>query len=172
MNKKSMHRMMGGLLLLALLQTGCAGYRLGSMLPADVQTVFVPPVLNKSSEPAVETEITRAILEEIQKDGSLTIVPEAEADAVLTVVLKSYNLEPVSFQREDRTAANQYRITMTASMVLRRTAEQTVVAEAANVRGEAVFDVIGDLSSSKRQGNPPAASDLAKRIVQRMVEYW
>lgn len=172
MNKYFSLKSAAALSLLFLLNAGCAGYRVGSMLPTDVETIYVPTVLNKSGEPLIEVELTQAIAQEIQKDGSLTIVPEDQADTVLTVVLLDYNLEPVSFQKTDRSAANQYRINLTASLVLRRTSDQSVVAEAPRVKGQAVFDVVGDLSSSKRNGNPLAAEDLGKRIVQRIVEYW
>jgi PBP1b-binding outer membrane lipoprotein LpoB len=172
MNKKTSLCAIGATLLIALFQTGCVGYRLGSMLPDDVKTVFIPTIVNKSNEPLIESELTQSIIEKVQLDGSLKIVPEDEADAVLSVVLKSYNLEPVAFQRDNRSAANQYRINLVSSMVLRRTRDQSVVAEGASITGQAVFDVAGDLTSSKRVGNPLACDDLANRIVQRVVEYW
>ncbi|HMO49753.1 MAG TPA: LptE family protein [Kiritimatiellia bacterium] len=158
--------------LLMTLGTGCAGYRLGNMLPGDVKTVFVPSVENRSSEPLIEVELTRAIIRQIQQDGSLRIAAEEEADAILTVVLNEYRLEAVAFRSDDRAAANQYRINLEASMVMRRTRDQSVVAQAPRILGSAVFDVAGDLTTSKQTGNPQAANQLADRIVQRVVEYW
>lgn len=152
--------------------TGCTGYRLGSMIPDDVKTVYVPAIANKSTEPLVEIDLTQAVIQKIQLDGSLKIAPEAEADAILIVVLNHYNLEAVSYRKDIRSAANQYRINLTASMVMRRTVDQSVVAESPSLTGQAVFDVVGDLSSSKLTGNPLATSDLANKIVQRIVEYW
>lgn len=157
---------------LALWQTGCAGYRLGSMLPADVASVYVPSVVNKTTEPLIEIDVTQAIIQNIQQDGSLKVVNAEDADTVLTVELTGYALEPVAYRKDVRSAAEQYRINLTASMVLRRTSDESVVAESPRVKGSAVFDVLGDLSSSKLTGNPEAADDLATRIVQRIVEYW
>lgn len=160
------------LLPLLALCAGCAGYRVGSMLPGDVKTVFVPAVVNKSSEPLIEVEITQSLIRKIQQDGSLRIATEAEADAILTVALTGYKLEAVAYRKDVRAAANQYRINLAANFVMRRTKDASVVAEAPTVVGSAVFDVTGDLSSSKLTGNPQAASDLADKIVQRIVEYW
>jgi len=162
------------LLLLPLLlwQTGCAGYRLGTMLPGDIATVYVPSVVNKTTEPLIEIDVTQAIIQNIQQDGSLRVVNEDEADTILTVELLSYQLEPVAYSKDVRSAAEQYRINLTSSMVLRRTSDESVVAESPRVSGSAVFDVTGDLTSSKLTGNPEAADDLARRIVQRIVEYW
>lgn len=160
------------LLTVPLFLSGCAGYRLGTMLPGDVRTVFVPTVENETSEPLIESDVTQAIIQQIQRDGSLQIETEENADAVLKVVLTKYKLEPVAYRSDVRAAANQYRINLTASMEMRRTRDGSVVAEAARITGNEVFDVVGDLSSSKLVGNPLAANDLADRIVQRVVEYW
>ena len=161
-------------LLIALLPllAGCAGYRVGSMLPDDVKSVFVPTFENRTGEPLIEIDTTQAVIQELQRDGSLSVAPEDQADAVLRVVLTEYRIEPIAFRDDVRTAAEQYRLWITANVVMRRTADQSVVVESPIVRGKYVFDVVGDLSSSKLTANPRAAEDLAKSIVQMMVEYW
>jgi len=156
-----------------LIAAGCAGYKVGSMLPGDVKTVHIPTFINKTSEPLLEIDTTQAAIEEIQRDGSMRVVGDInEADAVLEVVLTEYRIEPISFRKDVRTAAQQYRAFITANMVMRRTKDQSVVVEAVRVEGKYVFDVIGDLTSSKLQANPLAAADLGYNMVQRMVEYW
>ena len=47
-------------MLLAAILPACVGYRLGSMLPADIKTVYVDPVINQTDEPLIEVETTRA----------------------------------------------------------------------------------------------------------------
>ncbi|HMP74047.1 MAG TPA: LPS assembly lipoprotein LptE [Kiritimatiellia bacterium] len=159
-------------LALLLLGAGCAGYRVGSMLPGDIKTVHVPTFINQTSEPLIEVDATQATLRRIQQDGSLTVATESEADAILTVVLTEYRLEPVVFRKDRRSAAQEYRLNLVANMVLRRTSDQSVVVESPRVIGDHVFEVFGDLSSSKLRANPNASEDLARRIVERLVEYW
>jgi Lipopolysaccharide-assembly len=142
------------------------------MLPGDVKSVFVPTFVNRSGEPRIEFDTTQAVISQFQRDGSLQVTTEANADAILTVVLTGYRLEPVSFRKDIRTATQQYRVIITANMVMRRTKDQTVVAEAPRVEGKFVFDVVGDLSSSKLRANPRVAEDLAVNIVQQLVEHW
>jgi len=166
------HLLSMGCLLLGLLQTGCAGYKVGSMLPGDIKSVYVPTFVNRTGEPLIENDTTQAVIQEFQRDGSLRIAGEADADAVLNVVLTEYRLEAVAFRKDVRTAAQQYRLYIVANIVMRRTADQSVVVEAPAVVGKYVFDVTGDLSSSKLTANPEAARDLAYNIVQRLVEYW
>ena len=153
---------------------GCAGYRVGSMLPPDIETVYVPTFINKTKEPLLEVDTTAAVIEEIQKDGSLQIAKEGEADSVLDVTLINFTLDPVSYRRESSnlTAARQYRMTITVSYMLRRTKDDTIASESAALSGDFVFELIGDLSSSKLRGIPGASADLAHKIVERLVETW
>ena len=159
-------------MMLATGGTGCAGYRLGSMLPEDIKTVYVPTIVNKSSEPQVEADITQALIQDIQRDGSLRVVNQDQADTVLVVTLRSYTLEPVAYRTDQRTSAREYRIVLNASLLMTRRGTGAVVVEAPNVRGEFVFPVAGDLSSSKLRGLPQAAEDLAHNIVEKVVEVW
>ncbi len=113
-------------------------------------------------------------IEEIQKDGSLQIAKEGEADSVLDVTLINFTLDPVSYRRESSnlTAARQYRMTITVAYMLRRTKDDTIASESAALSGDFVFELIGDLSSSKLRGIPGASADLAHKIVERLVETW
>jgi hypothetical protein len=151
---------------------GCAGYKLGSMLPDDIRAVHVPSLVNETSEPLIEIECQRAVIEELQRDGSLRIADESTADAIVRVRLREYRLEPVVFDTIDRSNVRQYRIKLAASLVMTRSANDQVIVERPVVRGEGVFNVTGDLSSSKLAGLPVAAADLARNLVQQIVEAW
>jgi hypothetical protein len=158
--------------LLALALTGCAGYKLGSMLPGDVTSVFIPTFVNKTKEPRIEIDATSAAVEEFQKDGSLEVVGEDQADALLSVVLTDYTLTPLAYRKDERTATKEYRLTVFATVSMTRRKDGSVLAQHPRVKGETTFLVTGDLSSSKRQAFPDAAQDLAHNIVERVVEAW
>ncbi len=151
--------------------TGCA-YRLGSMLPPDIKTVAIPTVLNKTTEPLIEVEVTRATIQEFQKDGSLEVAGVDEADAILRAAIVEYRLTPVSYRREKRTTANEYRLTMIVALELVRRSDDAVIARSNRAKGETVFELTGDLSSAKRRALPDAAEDLAHSIVEKVVESW
>ena len=156
------------------LESGCAnmGYSLGSMLPPDIKTVYVPTVINRTDEPLVDIEVTRAVIEQIQLDGSLKVAGEDDADSVLHIVLTKYQIVPISFEKVRRTAAEEYRIYLTAQVRLTRTADGETVVENPLIQGEATFELQGDLTSSKRIGLPEAANDLGHDIVEQIVEHW
>ena len=157
--------LLAGLLLLA---PGCASYRLGSMLPDDLRTVHVPTCVNQTSEPLVEQDVTAAILSQIQTDGTLRIAGPEDADAVLEVVLIQFWLDPVAYAKGESSTANQYRMSIRASFSLRR----QVVVESPGIVGWHDFDFAGDMTSSKAVALRPAADDLGRRILNRIVQYW
>jgi hypothetical protein len=158
--------------LLLLLSAGCASYRLGSMLPEDIRTVYMPTSVNQTTEPLIEQDVTRAILSQIQMDGSLRVVPEEEADTILDVTLTRFWLDPVAYKTGMSATVNQYRMSIRASFVLRRRADNSVVVESPGIIGWYDFDFAGDMTSSKNVGLRPAADDLGRRIVNRIVQYW
>ena len=151
---------------------GCVEYRLGSMLPDDVRTVYMPTCVNATSEPLIEMDATRAILSQIQMDGSLRIASEDTADTILDVKLTNFDLDPVGYVAGDSSTVDQYRMRITASFVLRRQSDNTVVAESPSVTGWYDFDFTGDLTSSKAVALRPAAEDLGRRIVAAITQYW
>jgi outer membrane lipopolysaccharide assembly protein LptE/RlpB len=156
----------------ALLISGCVGYQLGSMLPGDIRTVHVPVFMNETEEPFLEVETTRAALREIQRDGSLRVATTDEADAVLTVTLLDLRLEALAFDRDRRAAAEEYRLLITAAATLTRRSDNQVVASIPRIEGEGTFIVSGDLTTSKQTAIPRASEDLAKRIIDRLLETW
>ena len=163
---------MVAILLALTVLNGCVGYQLGSMLPPDIKTVYVPIFVNDCDEPLIEIETTQATIRQIQQDGSLRVVNLEQADAILDVELKSYKLEPVSFERNRETTANEYRIVIEADIILKRRATNEIIVQVPKVSGEADFTFDGDLSSAKERAFPEAARDLAHDIVESVVEAW
>ena len=153
---------------------GCTqlGYNLGSMLPPGIKTMYVPVFVNSTDEPLLEVEVTRAAQEAIQVDGSLKIANEAEADAVLSANIIEYKIVPIAFREDKATAADEYRIYLTAAFVMTQKTTGEVLAQSSRVLGESTFLVEGDLTSSKKLALPEAADDLAHDIVEQIVEHW
>lgn len=170
--KRSLARI-GLALLAASCLTGCVGYRLGSMLPADVRSVYIPTFVNKTDEPLIESATTEAAIREFQKDGTLKVAGAPEiADALLAVTIVKYELSPLSYDTLKRTTANEYRLILTASVVMSSQKTGKVIAESPKVQGENTFVLSGDMTSAKRQALPAAAADLAHDLVETVVEAW
>ena len=153
-------------------QSGCIGYKLGSMLPDGIRSVYIPTFVNNTDEPLLEVETTQAVIAEIQRDGSLRVAEENAADSILTVSLENFTLNPLRFDDIKATQAREYRLTITASIKLVRVANNQIIVENPRVQGESTFEFIGDLTTSKRRETPAAARDLAHDIVEKLVEVW
>jgi hypothetical protein len=106
---------------LALAGAGC-GYRLsgtGDALPADVQTVFVEPFVNKSREIAIHRDVAAALKSEFYRRGRLRVVDRLEeADAILTGVVHSLDSTLVAVNRNDE--AIIYEMAIVIDISLRR----------------------------------------------------
>jgi len=132
----------------------------------------VPPFKNVSGEPLLEIETTRAVIQEIQRDGTLSLASADEADAILTVKLVRYDSRPVRFDRDRAKTAQEYRQEITAEVTFSKRRDGKVLLDRIRARGDATYDVVGDIASSKRTSLPECARDLAHDIVEQMVEYW
>ncbi len=157
--------------LAGLVQSGCVGYRLGSSLPADMRSVFIPMFVNESQEPLIEVEATNAAIAEFQRDGTLRIAPENAADLTLECRLVDVTLDPLRYSKADRKQPNEYRLSLNAVIVLKRTESNQIVSRQSLV-GESTFAFTGNLAGAKRNAMPEASRDLAKRIVENVVETW
>lgn len=160
------------LISLLLLQGGCVGYQLGSMLPADIQSVYVPTAQNQTGEPLLENDVSSSVLSAIQRDGSLKIEVEDQADAILYVVITDFTLEPLAFDRSNRDRPNEYRLQLQARVEMVRRSTGEVLVRRDRLQGRTNFNLAGDLTSGKQQGLPEAADDLARRIVAEITEAW
>ena len=158
---------------IGLTLSGCATYKLGSMLPPEIRTVYVPTFLNETDEPFIEIDATRATVQALKIDGSLRLAGSPEiADSILKVTIVGYQLEPITYDTVRRTAANEYRLLISARVLLTNSKTGAVIAENPLIQGESTFDVAGDFTSSKARGLPAAVRDLGSRIVPAVVEAW
>jgi hypothetical protein len=152
--------------------SGCTGYTVGSTLPPGIASIYIPTFTNLSGEPQLESETTNAAISEFQKDGSLRIVSETQADAVLEVTITDYKIVPLRFEQDNPTNSKEYRMFLTVKLVLTRTKDGEVVVKREGVEGNKTFTRTGSLSAAKQAILPEAARDLAHKIVVSVAEYW
>ena len=154
----------------ALCLAGC-GYRLGSVIPDDpIKTIYIPNVKNETSEPGIEARATNKIVTAFQIDGTYTVVDERDADAILEIVLTSYNRSALRYDKLDVT--REYRLTIGSELFLRDAKSGKVIWHAKRVEGENSFFVTVSLPQSERLARPLALEDLAHHIVERVTERW
>lgn len=159
-------------LAVSLLLSGCMGYKLGGSRPEGIETVAIAPVVNKTIEPAIEIQVSHALRERLQFDGRLKLVNSPEsADAIMEVILTKYTLSPIAFRTERKTTPELYRLRINGTAELKdvNTGETLTTSK---TYGEATFRFEADLTSAKRDALPVAAREIAKFMVDDLIERW
>ncbi len=159
------------LAVLPSLLAGCLGYRVGTTLPPHLKTVAVEHYLNKTGEPQLEAEVTRAVLQEFQREGQLRIVDAPQADIILSGDLVRYTLEPMRYDRDRPRTVREYRAVIRAEYLAVERVSGKIVAKG-TVEGDATLPTGGDLVTARRGAMPEAARQLAHEIVTAVVSAW
>ena len=157
---------------LAVALNGCTGYQLGTSLPPGIRSVAVPVFANKTNKSDLPIQATNATIQELQRDGTLRLAPADQADTILDVTATGYQLAPIRYANDRRTTASEYRMTLTTHVVFRNRTTGAVLLQATVVSDATTFPMTGDLTSAERSALPLASQDLARKIVERMLETW
>lgn len=146
---------------------GC-GYRVGSLLPADIKTIAVPMFINDTPEPELEAIITNGIIREFIADGTLKVVEEKNADTILLGEIIDYRREPLRFTKTEVT--REYRLIIAVKLTFKDLRRNEVIWENPRVEGGTTFFVGTSLPESERLALPDAIKLLAHRVVEKVVE--
>src|SRR3989338_2667652 len=155
---------------------GC-GYAQQAHLPGNIKTIAVqtfkneiPPKEQFAYRPGLEIELTNAIIDRFLFDGNLKVVDESKADAVLEGAIISYEQEGLRFDRLE--SVEEYRLFLVVKFKLIDQRTKKVLVEEPNFSGRAEFFVSRSPASVRRQSADAATVDLAKSLVNRIVEEW
>ncbi|MBI3735076.1 hypothetical protein HY256_00995, partial [Candidatus Sumerlaeota bacterium] len=69
-------------------------------LPSWVRGIYIPMVMNKTTEPGIEEIATRQVQEEFMADGRVNVVPKSQADLQLVAVIKSFRTQVDSYDND------------------------------------------------------------------------
>jgi outer membrane lipopolysaccharide assembly protein LptE/RlpB len=157
------------LLLLAVLPGGC-GYTLHGTLPSHINTVAVPIFRNRTPEPAIESLITRAVVEAFSTNGRLKVVSSGQADAILDGEITHYSVSSIAFDRDAN--VRQYRLLVTVNLRMRDVRRNTMLFQQSGVSEQADFRVQNAVSqtiSREETALRAAAVDIGRAIVSLAI---
>ena len=161
--------------------TGC-GYTTSLTLPNDIKTIHVAIFKNSIDmtkevsakdkyevyRPNLEVDIRDAIVERFFLDGHLKVAKGTSSDAILTGEIKRYRKDPLRYQNED---VREYSISLVCDFRLMNSAGSEILAET-GIIGETTYFTTGSLEKSETEALKVAMQDLAKLIVNRVIENW
>ncbi|TFG88688.1 MAG: hypothetical protein E4H16_04695, partial [Candidatus Atribacteria bacterium] len=91
----------------------CGLYRTTSRTAGDIKKIAVPYLVNETSEPDIEIEITQKIIDGIINDNTLKVVSNEDADGILEASIQEYRNVPFTFSESGTDIqAEQYRLTI------------------------------------------------------------
>jgi hypothetical protein len=157
-------------LIVAMVVAGC-GYSVRGHLPADVKTVAVPIFQNRTTKPAIETEMTRALADAFATDGRLRVVSRDAADSVLEGEVTGYELVSIAF--DPAVNVRLYRLVVTMNVRLRDVRRNEVLFHQDGLSEKADFRVSGAVSetiSSEEIALRAATRDIARAVVALAIE--
>jgi outer membrane lipopolysaccharide assembly protein LptE/RlpB len=157
------------LLPLAALLSGC-GYTVHGTLPAHIQSISVPIFRNRTQEPAVETLITRAVVEGFSTNGRLRVVSSGQADAVLDGEVIGYTVGSIAFDKDSNVRV--YRLVVTVNIRLRDVKQNAVLFQQNDVREQADFrvqDAVSQTISREETALRAAATEIGRAIVSLTI---
>ncbi|MCL1971577.1 MAG: LPS assembly lipoprotein LptE [Endomicrobia bacterium] len=87
------------------------------ILPEHIKKVFVRPITNNTNQFGLEAKFTNAIIDEMLRDGRLSLVNSAaEADGILTGTIRRYILQPLTY--DANMVTEQYKLWIIVSVSL------------------------------------------------------
>jgi hypothetical protein len=157
--------------LAALVLAGCGGYHLGPVngQTAGARTVQIQPFNNQTLQPRLNDDLTQALREQFQKDGTFSLATSNPGDLEISGVIRNYNREGLGYLNADSSTTQNYRVAAIVHVIVRDRASGKIVLDR-DVKGHTLVNVGPDFASSERQASPLLAQDIAKSIVALVAE--
>lgn len=161
---------------MALTLTSC-GYTNKMKLSHNIKSIYVETALNKISieqmysyQPGLEMDITNAVISRFETDGNLKIEKADKADAILSMDLKAFEQEGVRFNPLE--SVSEYRLFIVLSLVLKHRETGEIIWKEPNFSGNKEYFVTNVRVQGQKAAAEKAIEDIAKKVVDRVVEDW
>ena len=179
-----MKKIMILIFILLLTVSGC-GYTAKSLLPSHVKTVYVDNFRNKIDiteeteyegqyriyRPGLEREVTKTVKERFIFDGNLKVVnTSGEADSLLSCEIIDFRKEPLQYT--DNKTVGEYRLKIIINMEFTDLRKNIILLDEKGFAGETTYTLSGAFSKTEASAQTAATGDLARRIVEAVVEGW
>jgi hypothetical protein len=169
------------LLIFVVLMTSGCGYALagrGSFLPADINVVGIPQLVNNSPFFQVEQILTEKIRTEFIGRGRYTVIPQPEgADAVVTGTVTSINVQPIGFTEQQLASRYQFTLTMNVQFTDARTNQVLWANSVLTFREEYELSTRSNVAlegatflSQERSSFDRISDDVARTVVTAILE--
>jgi hypothetical protein len=171
------------LITVLFLFSGC-GYTSQTRLPENIKSVHVKKVENKiditkeitsrkayqTYRPGLETDTRNALIDRIIFDGHLRIADEKSADAILEADLVSFRRDPLRYRDDD--TIEEFRVHVSVSVSFKDVRSGKVIWKTQEISGSSDFFLSGKRSVTEDEAVEEALDDLARNVIEEVLEVW
>ena len=159
---------------LCVTTTGGCGYRVGSMHPDGVHTVYVPVFTTKEYRRELEFALTEAVIKEIEQATPYKVVKRHQADTTLVGTVLELNKAVSSINPDSD--PRELRVTLTAEVQWQDLRSGKTLLDGAGPSGKRRVSesvrYVPELGESLTTASNRAVKRLARRIVEMMETSW
>ncbi len=167
-----MPRVFSVLILSMLFFVGCSAYKLGSNVPADCRDIAVPLFENSSGTPEINAFVTRAVLDEMLRDGTFTPMSLDSSTVKLLGSVTSLKWHSLRFDRSQNLQTKEYRLDIVARVTLVDSRTGVLILNEVPVKATTTFLTRNDLQTGMHDAMPRVSADLARNIVAMLNQAW
>ncbi len=156
------------ILLILLLSSfvGCSVYTFNPKGKSTLNSLAIELFENTTGEYGIEDKMTEQVIEAFIDDGSIKIVPESNAEALLYGKLIKYDRKPYEYNESD--IVNSYSITMTFEIKLVKTLDNSEIWT--NTISQ--FGVYNIEEEVEQDGQQRAIAKLVDDIINKTTKSW
>lgn len=144
----------------------------GGGLPSHIETVYIPPIENRTTQFGLTETFTDKLLEAVRRDLGVQLAAEAEADATIVAELTRYTDTAMNFQGvEDVGAAVfQRRVDIVAQVQIIDRSKNEIIWSGSGVNGQGEYSPADPRGEST--GQDVALDNLVLKIVDGAQSQW
>jgi len=168
---------------LAFFICGC-GYTNKLLLAPGSDKIFVETFKNKIDitkessasqkynvyRPFLETKATDAVINKIIYDGNFKVVDKDSADLIFQGEVVNFLRQPLRYS--DANDILEYRLNIMVNFTLKDSRTGKIILEQKNLTADASYFLTGNSAKTEDSAVDTLLSDLAKRVVSRIVNRW
>ena len=163
------------------------GYSFKTTYRGPYKTIYVAPIPNKidivsedatslsqrfrTYHPRLETDIRTAVINRFLYDGGLRIANKEDADLILKGELIDYRRDAIRYENNQEDVA-EYRVSLVMRLALFKNGDEKPLWNEPSFIGDATYFTSGTQAKTESAALDVAISDLARRVVERLVDNW
>ncbi len=158
-----------------LLIAGC-GYRIGSLMHPQINSIAIAPVTNETVAYNLGPQVRGLLCEVFQQDGSLALRRESSADCILYARVTGVSFRKSSWSNsnndENKYVPVEWSVSIDIEYSVVIPGELKPLVAKTKTSGSATFMTGADMEAGRMSGVRQAALMAAKKIVSEVTEAW